>query len=286
MGEIGRLIAALGQALLFADVNNSGYPDLFIPRGAWLSDKGRHPNSLLRNNGDNTFTDITLVSGLYEKAPRQTAAFADVTGNGFLDLFVGNESSRWLSSDMGGSTAVGLPGARFPSSFFLNNGDETFTRVEIESLQVDAFVKGVAWGDINNDGWPDLYVSVMGDPNLLFVHRGLDERGLPQFEEIAESAGVGLPLWSFPFWFWDYNNNGLEDILVLTYDARHAGSVGFSIQFGAEPGEPLGDGGTYRVEVDQHHSLPLVSQRRRQVDGDLGQTIGADHHHEPSLTAF
>lgn len=201
-----------------ADINNSGYPDLFITRGAWLGVNGRHPNSLLRNNGDNTFTDITLDAGLYEEAPTHSAAFADITGNGYVDLFVGNESGGgW----MGGAHGDELPEVSFPSSLYLNNGDETFTRIEIESLKVDGFVKGSAWGDINNNGWPDLYVSVMGEQNKLFVHRGLDENGLPQFEEIAEQAGVSMPQFGFPVWFWDYNNNGLLDILVLTYDVRN-----------------------------------------------------------------
>ena len=201
-----------------ADVNNSGYADVLILRGAWLARHGEHPNSLLRNNGDGTFTDITISAGLLEMMPSQVAAFADINHNGYLDLFIGNESvSGWQGVFVQGDDNS----KPFPSAIFLNNGDETFNRHEsLNGFELDAFVKGASWGDINNDGLPDLYVSVMGGDNKLFVHRGFDEDDLPQFEEISGDAGVRYPRFSFPVWFFDFNNNGLDDILVITYDVR------------------------------------------------------------------
>lgn len=203
-----------------ADFNNSGFPDILILRGAWLAQHGEHPNSLLRNNGDGTFSDITLSSGLFEMMPTQVAAFADVTGNGLLDLFIGNESvSGWQGVFL--SDEAKAESAPYPSALFLNNGDETFTRYEaLNGFELDDFVKGAVWGDINNNGWPDLYVSVMGGANKLFVHRGLDQNGYPLFEEIAEEAGVDLPLFSFPVAMFDFNNNGYKDLLAITYDVR------------------------------------------------------------------
>lgn len=202
-----------------ADINNSGYVDILILRGAWLAQHGEHPNSLLRNNGDGTFTDITLSSGLLEKRPTQTAAFADVNQDGYLDVFIGNESSSEWQDFFVESSDEDPPS--YLSSIYINNGDETFKRYEtLSGFEVDKFVKGSTWGDINNDGWPDLYVSVMGGDNLLFVHRGLDENKLPRFEEVSQKAGVQSPLFSFPVWFFDYNNDGLEDIFVITYDVR------------------------------------------------------------------
>jgi hypothetical protein len=201
-----------------ADLNNSGFADILILRGAWLAQHGEHPNSLLRNNGDGTFTDITLKAGLFEMMPSQVAAFADLNHNGYLDIFIGNESeSEWQGFFVEGDTEP----RSYPSAIFLNNGDETFTRYqELNGFELDGFVKGAVWGDINNDGWPDLYVSIMGADNRLFVHRGLDENGMPKFEEKARLAGVQLPQFSFPVMMFDVNNNGLEDILVVTYDVR------------------------------------------------------------------
>jgi hypothetical protein len=206
-----------------ADINNSGFTDILILRGAWLAQHGKHPNSLLRNNGDGTFTDITISSGLYESFPTQTAAFADLNHNGYLDIFIGNESySEW----QGFFVDTEEDPEPYPSAFFINNGNETFSRHEtLDGFELDEFVKGASWGDINNNGWPDLYVSVMGGNNRLFAHRGLDDDGLPRFEEISQAAGVRQPLFSFPTWFFDYNNNGLDDLFVVTYDVRVINNV-------------------------------------------------------------
>jgi hypothetical protein len=210
-----------------ADINNSGFTDVLILRGAWLARHGEHPNSLLRNNGDGTFTDITIASGLYEAMPTQVAAFADLNHNGYLDLFIGNESSSpWQAV----FTSDEESAERYPSAIFLNNGDETFLRYEnLNGFELEGFVKGASWGDINRDGWPDLFVSLMGDHNKLFVHRGLDDDGLPVFDEISREAGVQQPQFSFPAWFFDYNNNGLDDLLVITYDVRAINRVGDEI---------------------------------------------------------
>jgi hypothetical protein len=206
-----------------ADVNNSGFADILILRGAWLAQHGKHPNSLLRNNGDGTFTDITISSGLYETFPTQVAAFADINHDGYLDIFIGNESySEWQGFFVDSEEEP----EPYPSAFFINNGDETFTRFEtLNGFELDEFVKGASWGDINDNGWPDLYVSVMGGTNKLFAHRGLGADGLPQFDEISRLARVEQPLFSFPAWFFDYNNNGLDDLFVVTYDVRAMSSV-------------------------------------------------------------
>jgi len=83
-----------GLNLVQADYNNDGCIDVFIPRGAWLHDHGKFPRSLLRNNCDGTFTDVTAEAGLLSYYPTQAATWADVNNDGFLDLFVGNEIDR------------------------------------------------------------------------------------------------------------------------------------------------------------------------------------------------
>ncbi len=68
-----------GLNILQTDYNNDGYLDIFVLRGAWLKEKGQHPNSLLRNNGDGTFSDVTFKTGLGDiHYPTQTAAWADM----------------------------------------------------------------------------------------------------------------------------------------------------------------------------------------------------------------
>ncbi len=188
---------------IHGDYNNDGFEDIFITRGAWLGNQGKFPNSLLRNNGDGTFTDVTAESGILSFHPTQTAAWADFNLDGHLDLFVGNES--------GGGTY-------HPCEFFVNNGDGTFTEMAVElGIEVTLFVKGVCWGDVNNDGLPDLFLSIFGGTNKLFVNLGGTAASNWHFEEQSASAGVTLPVNSFPAWFWDYDNDGWQDLFVSGY---------------------------------------------------------------------
>ncbi len=217
-----------GLNTVHADYNNDGYDDVFILRGAWLGEQGRRPNSLLRNNGDGTFTDVTYKAGVDSYHPTQTAAWADVNGDGYVDLFVGNESSAKVDPFSGDTTSTKV--ASHPSELYLNQGDGTFeNKAPAAGLNVQAYVKGSAWGDVNNDGGPDLYVSVLGGPNRLFVNQGPGADGVPEFRERAQSAGVQAPLFSFPVWFWDYNNDGHQDLFVSGFDMRYFKRVAHAV---------------------------------------------------------
>ena len=198
-----------GLNLVHADYNNDGWPDILILRGGWWGKNGNYPVSLLRNNGPNatgqiTFTDVTEEAGLLSAHPTQTAAWADYDGDGLLDLMLGHESS---SADS------------YPSELFHNNGDGTFTNVAVKvGLSDLGFVKGVAWGDFNNDGRPDLYISRKAAPNSLFRNDGPDAAHGWKFTEVTKSAGVAEPLESFGTWFFDFDNDGQLDLLVTGYD--------------------------------------------------------------------
>ena len=191
-----------GLNLVHGDFNNDGKPDVLVLRGAWKGNDGQYPNSLLKNTGEGTFTDVTEQANLLSFHPTQTAAWGDYNNDGWLDLFVGNETS---------------PGSRHACALYRNDGDGTFTNVAGEvGLDVHGFVKGTAWGDYNNDGRLDLYLSRLGEPNLLFRNRGQQADG-KRFVEVAEQAGVQDPINSFPTWFWDYNNDGRLDLFVSAF---------------------------------------------------------------------
>jgi len=192
-----------GLNLAHADYDNDGHPDVFVTRGAWLQREGHHPNSLLRSNGDGTFSDVTEKAGLLSFHPTQVAVWGDYDNDGWIDLFVGNES---------------LEHNEHPAELFHNNGDGTFSDVATDvGLSMRAYIKGAAWGDYDNDGLIDLYVSNMSGPNWLFRNRGSTEEGGWRFEEVGEHAGVREPHSSFPTWFFDYDNDGWLDLFVAGY---------------------------------------------------------------------
>ena len=197
-----------GLNLVQVDYNNDGCIDVFIPRGAWLHDKGQVPSSLLRNNCDGTFTDVTVQAGLLNNYPTQTAVWADFNNDGLLDLFVGNEIVR---------EKVQWPADARNFRLYINNGDGTFTDVGPDTgIQLNGMVKGATADDYDNDGWQDLYVSLMGKPNHLFRNLGVPGK-TPKFADVTAQAGVAEPNMSFTCWFFDYDNDGWPDIFVSGY---------------------------------------------------------------------
>ncbi|MDT0646977.1 CRTAC1 family protein [Zunongwangia sp. F260] len=199
-----------GLNMVQADYNNDGFLDIFILRGAWMGNLGKHPNSLLKNNGDDTFTDVTIEAGLLSLHPTQTATWADFNNDGWIDLFIGNESET---------------GNVHPCELYINNGDETFSNrtasagLTISTAEEPFYVKGVTTGDYNNDGWMDIYVSTLqsSSKNLLFLNQGPDKTGSLYFEEAGSRVGLEEQISSFPTWSVDYNNDGWMDIFVAGY---------------------------------------------------------------------
>jgi hypothetical protein len=179
-----------GLNIVQTDFDNDGRPDIFVMRGGWET---AVRNSLLRNNGDLTFTDVTERAGLGGPAHRtHSVAWADFDNDGWLDVFVGHEFS-W-------------------SQLFRNRGDGTFEDVtERAGLRFRSLTKAVVAGDIDNDGWTDLYVSNFGERNLLFRNLGGG-----RFQEVGQERGVAEPYYSFTTWLFDYDNDGWQDLLVAT----------------------------------------------------------------------
>jgi len=143
-----------GLNLIQADYNNDGYVDIFVLRGAWMGEFGKQPNTLLKNNGDGTFSDVTISSGLLSFHPTQTATWADFNNDGWLDLFIGNET-----------TSGEYP---HPSELYISNQDGSFTDVAGQAgCQFTGFMKGVIAGDYNRDGYPDIFISMLDNGKIL-----------------------------------------------------------------------------------------------------------------------
>ncbi len=197
-----------GLNMVQADYDNDGWMDALVMRGGWMRENGRIRMSLLRNNADGTFSDVTVEAGLSRPSyPSQSAAWADYDNDGDLDLFSCNESEPVRGYDL-----VTFD-VKFPSQLFRNNGDGTFTDIAKEAGVTNLrYCKGSAWGDFDGDGDPDLYVSNYASENRLYRNDG---QGV--FTDVAADLGVTEPRRSFATWFWDYDNDGLLDLFVAGY---------------------------------------------------------------------
>ena len=182
-----------GLQCVQTDFNNDGYPDIFVCRGAWLE----HPMrpSLLRNNGNATFTDVTEAASVAAPVNSLAAAWADFDNDGFLDLFVCNETG--------------------PNKLYRNKGNGTFEEVAERAGVAGgrgAVCKGAAWIDFDNDGAPDLFLNYMNAPSKLFRN---NRDGT--FSDVGESLGIAGPVQGFSCWAWDFDNDGWLDIYATSY---------------------------------------------------------------------
>ncbi|MDX1644190.1 MAG: CRTAC1 family protein [Thermoanaerobaculia bacterium] len=234
-----------GLNLTHGDFDGDGRLDILVLRGAWLGEAGRIRNSLLRNDLDGEsgrFVDVTATAGMaYPAYPTQNAAWGDYDLDGDVDIFVGNEATGYAEDPL---SIYGRTGNPYPSQLFRNDGDATFTEVGRQAgVQNRRFAKGSAWGDFDDDGDPDLYVSNIG-PNRLYRNDGDGT-----FTDVAVELGVDEPAeGTFPTWFFDFDNDGDLDLFVARYSTPVPLVSGAYFGLGATDGHPVlyrNDGGRF-----------------------------------------
>ncbi len=205
----------IGMGVAAGDYDGDGYVDLYLT--------ALGSNALYRNRGDGSFEDVTTLAGVDDARWTTSAAFADLDGDGDLDLFLANYVD---SSAASGRPCFEPAGARdycpptryrpVPSRLFRNRGDGRFEDVSEAAGVLRAFGNGlgVAIGDYDLDGRPDVFVANDGTPNQLWRNQG----GM-RFVDEGPIAGVafndlGRPEGSMGIASGDPDADGDEDLVV------------------------------------------------------------------------
>jgi enediyne biosynthesis protein E4 len=216
-----------GQACCVGDYDNDGHDDLFVTYYG--------QNALYRNLGNGKFADVTEQAGLMQPGPKTRwntgCTFVDYDRDGHLDLFVANYVDFDLKTApkpkdgpctyKGILVACGPPGlAGGRNILYHNRGDGTFTDVSEKSgmwTAVGTYGLSVAASDLDNDGWPDIYVANDSAPATLYLNQKdgtfrdiAIEGGAALSAEAKPQAGMGVSIG-------DYNRDGNLDVVKTNF---------------------------------------------------------------------
>jgi enediyne biosynthesis protein E4 len=207
-----RMDDAIAVACSFADIDNDGDPDLFVTTV-------RHGNRLFENLGGGKFRDITAQAGVGYSGHSSGAVFFDYDGDGLLDLFVTNVGVYTTNEKGPGGYYVGRPDAfhghthpeRAEASILYHNlGGNRFKDVTREVGLVDRSWSGDATViDVNDDGWPDLYVLNMQGENHLWLNEGGK-----RFRDATKDYFPKTPWGAMGVKVFDFNGDGRLDLFV------------------------------------------------------------------------
>lgn len=213
----GIRLPGICNGVLMADLSGDGLVDIYVCR--------RHaPNMYYVNNGDNTFTERGVAAGIAINRNSTQAAAVDVDRDGDLDLFIVNN---------GEARRFGYVNPGENDLLLRNDGDNHFTDVTaLSGIKDKGYGLSASIGDLNNDGWPDIYVAndfeerdmlYMNDGQGLFVEETM--KHLPYMSQFSMGSDIA-----------DVNNDGLLDILTVDMlpesHARRMTQVGGMSKYG------------------------------------------------------
>ncbi|KAA3621883.1 MAG: hypothetical protein DWQ02_26995 [Bacteroidetes bacterium] len=201
-----------------ADVNNDGLLDIYVCRAYNNNFPELAANLLYINNGDLTFTEQAQAYGIADQSWSTHSTFFDYDLDGDLDLYVLNHL-KVNTLDHGFSLAnFTNPVHERSDHFYRNNGNGTFTDVTVEAGVLNYGVGlGVVSGDVNNDGWPDIYVANdRQEPDILYINNGdgTFENTIHQAVRHTSYSSMGVDLS-------DFNNDGQLDMMVCDMMAQN-----------------------------------------------------------------
>ncbi len=209
----------------FADVDNDGKPDLFVTTV-------RHGNHLFHNLGNGRFEDITEQSGLAYSGHSSGAVFFDYNRDGLVDLFLSNVG-RYTSNDIGkGGYYIGLadafsgqlyPDRNEPCKLYKNLGNNHFEDVtKTSGITTCGWNGDASFVDLNDSGYPDLYVLNMQGNNHFYVNVNGDH-----FVDKTDQYFPKTPWGAMGIKFFDYNNDGQMDLLITDMHSDMSYDLGY-----------------------------------------------------------
>ena len=196
-----------------ADVNGDGYLDIYVCRSA-AKDDFKRKNLLFINNGDLTFSEKAAEYGIDDAGYSSQGAFFDYDRDGDLDLYVVNHSSQEYSSFR--QISNNLKQQRNPAyeDRLYRNDNGKFTNISDDAGLVSnvlGFGLGIAVSDINNDNWPDIYISNdFKEQDYLYInnHDGTFTESLEKYIGHTSHFSMGSDVA-------DINNDGYPEIMTL-----------------------------------------------------------------------
>jgi hypothetical protein len=221
--KLSNIVESTGAGVAFFDYDGDGHLDIYFVNGSYLKEvshprgrklAGKLRNALYRNNGNGTFTDVTIRAGVGNQGYGMACISADYDNDGDADLFITNYG---------------------PNVLFRNNGDGTFTDVTGKAGVGggNLFSTGCTFLDYDGDGYLDLYVGnyLLYDPNYKYYYAAeafpgplsyqgqadtlYRNRGNGTFEDVTRKAGVFKPQGrAMGVASCDLDNNGSMDIFV------------------------------------------------------------------------
>ena len=234
-----------GERMYAVDINNDGREDILILRNISSVSKSYLYPSLLLNQANGTYQDISQKAGLNIPQRSRTACFLDANDDGKLDIFLGNES--------------------YPSLLFIQGENNTFKEsaksygiITSPSRVVDCFAT-----DINHDGHDDLLLSLYNQSNKSYVFQKIDNQ-YPFFIDKALENEFYKPYKGGKFLVGDYDGNQTINIISTADHSTHDKDVVFNILSGSSgPDEysTMWDLDTFDIKhtIDQYSQLNYLN---------------------------
>ena len=224
-----------GTGAAWVDYNLDSHLDLYVTNYGVYGEPGQgwwDGNVLYKNNGDGTFKDVSIQSGLISLDERHTEGTSSYS---YFDSYFGHEfestgmtySSLWFDYDNDGDQDLIDCNDDGISPLYRNDLNDGFVDVTLEAgLLIPADCMGIDAGDYNKDGWLDIYWTNY-DENYLWKNNGDGT-----FSEVAEDLGVADINIGWATGFIDFDNDGYLDIYATN------GIIGFSAEDGIPDGKP------------------------------------------------